>query len=173
MMLRSMRFLGALAILGVGAVHLQQYVGADYQAIPTIGTLFMLNAIGSGIVGIGLLVPIERVLPSRRAPLWIGVLGLTAVAIAAGSLIGLFISESGGLFGFSESGYRTPIVVAIVAEAATILLLAPVVAVSVGRALSNRHEATARQDRRHATRPSDGASSKASGHRGRRARLES
>ena len=56
MILRAMRLFGALAILAVGAVHLQQYIGADYRAIPTIGTLFLLNAIVSAVVGIGLLV---------------------------------------------------------------------------------------------------------------------
>jgi multisubunit Na+/H+ antiporter MnhG subunit len=157
MMWRSMRLLGALAILAVGAVHLQQYIGADYRAIPTIGTSFMLNAIASGIVGLALLVPIERLLASRGALVWIGVFAVTAVGIAAGSLIALFISESGSLFGFSESGYRTPIIVAIVAEAATILLLAPVAAMSVRRARAGRGQATARHDRRRAARADYGA----------------
>jgi hypothetical protein len=156
LILGPMRFLGALAIIAVGAVHLQQYLGADYRAIPTIGTLFMLNAIGAGIVGLGLLVPVERVLPARAAQVWIGVVALIAVAIAAGSLIALFISESGSLFGFSESGYRTPIVVAIIAEAATILLLAPVIAVSLGRALSDRADAIKRRGRRRDARPNYG-----------------
>jgi hypothetical protein len=130
--------LGALALLAAGAVHLQQYLGAGYHSIPTIGTLFVLNAAGSAIVGIGLLAPIERALTPRRAELWIGGLALTAVAIAVASLIALFVSESGSLFGFSETGYRAAIVVAIVAEAATILLLVPVAAVSLGRAFAHR-----------------------------------
>ena len=66
MVMRALRFGGALAILAVGAVHLQQYVGSNYRAIPTVGTLFLLNAISSGIVGIGLLLPIERVAGARR-----------------------------------------------------------------------------------------------------------
>src|SRR5437763_4917040 len=48
MILRSMRFLGALALLAVGAVHLQQYIAADYRAIPTIGPLFLLMQSGRG-----------------------------------------------------------------------------------------------------------------------------
>lgn len=140
MILRTMRILGALAILAVGAVHLQQYIGADYQAIPTIGPLFLLNAIGSGVVGMALLLPVERSLAPRKAHTAIAVLGTGAVAIAIGSLVALFISESGSLFGFTETGYRAAIVVTIIAEAATIVLLGPVAAIALARALARRPE---------------------------------
>ncbi len=43
MIARGMRFFGVLAVLAMGAVHLQQYIGADYRTIPTIGTLFLLT----------------------------------------------------------------------------------------------------------------------------------
>jgi hypothetical protein len=154
---RTLRILGALAVLAMGAVHLQQYIGAGYHAIPTIGTLFLLNAIGSGIVGIGLLLPVERALSARPARATVGALALAAVAMSAAALVSLFISESGSLFGFSESGYRTAIVVAIVAEAATILLLVPVVAVSLGRAFSYRNYANDQQGRDRAARSHYGA----------------
>ena len=36
------RYLGALAVLAVGLVDLQQYFG-PYVQIPTIGTLFLVN----------------------------------------------------------------------------------------------------------------------------------
>src|SRR5204862_1392609 len=55
------RFLGALSLLAVGAVHLQQY-DYLYSAIPTIGTLFLLNFAGAMALGLGLLAPIERLL---------------------------------------------------------------------------------------------------------------
>jgi hypothetical protein len=152
MTVRVMRFLGALAILAVGAVHLQQYI-AGYGAIPTVGTLFMLNTIASGIVGIALLVPMERVSAVRRPDAAIGMLALAGVAIAVGSLVALFISESGSLFGFSESGYRTPIVVAIIAEAATLALLAPVSTVTLARAGSRHREATMRRRASRDSRP--------------------
>jgi hypothetical protein len=128
MMLRAMRFLGAMAILAVGAIHLQQYIGADYRTVPTIGTLFLLNAIGSAIVGVALLLPLERLLPARKARTVIALLAMGGVAIATGSLVSLFISESGSLFGFTEHGYRSAIVIAIIAEGATVLLLSPVAA---------------------------------------------
>jgi hypothetical protein len=150
LVLRSMRLFGALAILAVGAVHLQRYLGAGYQTIPTIGPLFLVNAIAAGIAGFGLLLPVERVMGDRAARGTVAGLALAAVAIAVGSLVALFISETGKLFGFSESGYGTAIVVAIIAEAATIALLGPVAAVSLARAVSPGRAGT--------TRPRDGGS---------------
>jgi hypothetical protein len=134
--LRPMRYLGALALFAVGAVHLQQYLGADYQAIPTIGSLFLLNAIGAAVVGIALLLPVERLMDGRWAQGVVGTLALSAVAIAVGSLVALFISESTSLFGFTEAGYRAAVVVAIIAESGTTMLLAPVATVSLARAFS-------------------------------------
>jgi multisubunit Na+/H+ antiporter MnhF subunit len=145
MLARALRFLGALAILAVGAVHLQQYIGADYRAIPTVGTLFLLNAIAAAIIGVGLLVPVQRFLSGPRADAAVGTLALAAVAIAVGSLLALLISESGGFFGFAESGYRAPIVVAIIAEAATVALLGPIATVSLARAVARRREARTRR----------------------------
>lgn len=152
MIVRAMRSSGALAILGVGAVHLQQY-GAAYRAIPTIGTLFLLNGISSTIVGIGLLVPIERAVAARRANAAVAMLAMAAVAIAVGSLVALFISESGSLFGLSESGYRTPIVIAMVTEVATIALLGPVATVTLARAAARRQGANTRRQGRRGSRP--------------------
>jgi hypothetical protein len=138
MTLRTIRRLGAIAILAVGAVHLQEYYGGDYRVLPTIGPLFMLNAISSAVVAIGLLAPLERILHHRRAELTTGLLAGAGVAIAAGSLIALFVSETGRLFGFSETGYGTAIVLAIIAEALAVLLLTPVAAISLKRAASSR-----------------------------------
>jgi hypothetical protein len=135
MTLQTMRRLGAIALLGVGAVHLQQYLGGGYRSIPTIGPLFLLNAVSSGVVAIALLTPLEGIL-HRRAELTSGLLAGAGLAIAAGSLVALFVSENGTLFGFSETGYGTAIVLAIIAEALAIVLLAPVAAVSLKRAAS-------------------------------------
>jgi multisubunit Na+/H+ antiporter MnhG subunit len=137
MTLRTLRWLGAIAILAIGAVHLQEYL-TGYRSIPTIGTLFMLNAISSAIVGIGLLAPLGRMLESRRAELANGLLAGAGLAIAVGSLIAVFVSESTSLFGFSETGYSAAIVLAIIAEVLAVVLLAPVAAVSLKRAAANR-----------------------------------
>src|SRR5437867_4449622 len=63
----GVRALGALSLLAVGAVHLQQYVTL-YSAIPTIGTLFVLNFAGATALGLGLLAPVERWLPRWSGP---------------------------------------------------------------------------------------------------------
>jgi hypothetical protein len=160
--LRAMRFIGALAVLAVGAVHLQQYIGENYSAIPTIGTLFLLNAIGSAVIGIGLLAPIKRVAADHSADAAIGLLALGAVAIAVGSLVALFISESGGLFGFSESGYRAAIVIAIVAEATTIALLFPVAVLNFAHVVSRRRGTAAQPPSGPASRLGYGAAKQSS-----------
>jgi hypothetical protein len=126
MTLKTLRRLGAITLLIVGAVHLQQYVAGDYSVLPTIGPLFLLNAIGAGIVAIGLLAPIERMLEDRQADLVAGLLTVVSLAIAMGSLVALFIAESRPLFGFMEDGYDMPILIAIVAEVLTTILLVPV-----------------------------------------------
>ncbi len=46
------RYLGAVSILLVGAVHAQQYYDAYFSVVPAIGTLFLLIFIGAGIVAI-------------------------------------------------------------------------------------------------------------------------
>src|SRR5690349_6931518 len=138
MVLRAIRILGGLALLGVGAVHLQQYYVADYSGVPTIGPLFLLNGIGAGLLGVTLLFPIERLIKGRRGDAAVGAVALGGVIFAVGSLAALFISEYVGLFGFMEPGYSLPVVLAIVTEVATLLLLAPVSAKSLSRALGGR-----------------------------------
>lgn len=120
----ALRIGGALAVLVVGAVHLQQY-GAGYSTVPVIGPLFAANFAGAAVLGLGLLIPLERLLPRRSARLVHLLLAVGAIGLAAGSLAGLWLSEHGGLFGFSEHGYREAIVISIAAELATVVLLVP------------------------------------------------
>jgi hypothetical protein len=97
------RVLGAVAVLATGAVHLHQYYG-PYQAIPTIGTLFVVNFVAATVIGVALLAPLEHV-----AGRWAGaVLALATaggIALAAGSFVLLTISERTPLWGFQEPGY--------------------------------------------------------------------
>jgi hypothetical protein len=116
------RYLGALALLAVGLDHLQQYAQDSYSVIPTIGTLFALNFASASLITAGLFAPVQR-LPGRAGRLAVPLLALSGVGVAAGSLAGLFISETSGLFGFMETGYRSAIVVSIVLEVVTIALL--------------------------------------------------
>jgi hypothetical protein len=119
---RGALYLGAVAVLATGVVHIQQYYAADYSTVPTIGTLFFMNFVSAVIVAVGLVAPLGRV----AGPYADAVRSLFAVAgigIAVLSLAALFISESSGLFGFVEHGYRTAITLAIVAEAAAAVCL--------------------------------------------------
>jgi hypothetical protein len=130
------RYLGAASVLAVGAVHAQQYYGAYFSAVPTIGTLFLLSFVGSGAVGAVLLAPIGR-LRSGIRDLILVTAALVGIAIAAGSLAALLVSEHTPLFGFMESGYRTAIVLTLVFDALTTVSLA-VFVVMVARARRRR-----------------------------------
>jgi hypothetical protein len=116
------RVLGALSLLAVGAVHLQQYFDL-YSDIPTIGTLFVLNFVGATIIGLGLLAPVERLL-GRFGNAAVALLALAGIAQAATAFVFLYISERTPLFGFQEPGYDpTAILTSRVSEVATVVFL--------------------------------------------------
>jgi len=118
----AVRVLGALSLLSVGAVHLQQYLDL-YSAIPTIGTLFVLNFAGATALGLGLLLPVERLL-GRFGNAAVALLALGGVGLAATAFVFLLVSEHTPLFGFMEPGYDpTAILASRVAEAVTVLSL--------------------------------------------------
>jgi hypothetical protein len=116
------RVLGAFSLLAVGAVHIHQYEDL-YSAIPTIGTLFIVNFVGATVVGVALLVPIER-LSRRWGPILVAGLALGGIALAAVSYVFLLIAERRPLFGFMEPGYNPDAIRASqVSEIATVALL--------------------------------------------------
>jgi hypothetical protein len=126
------RYLGALAVLATGVAHIEQYAVDNYSTVPAIGTLFLLNFIAAIVIAVGLIAPLRRLTgrftDAVRAVLAVGGIGLAVVSLAA-----LFVSETSGLFGFVEHGYRMAIVVAIVVEvAATVFLAAFLVANGTG-----------------------------------------
>jgi hypothetical protein len=116
------RYLGAISILVVGAIHAQQYYDAYFRVVPTIGTLFLLSFIGAGVVGAVLLSPVRR-LGERLGNLVLALAALGAIGIALGTLVSLLISEYMPLFGFMESGYRLAIVLTLVFDGLTTLFL--------------------------------------------------
>jgi hypothetical protein len=129
---RATLYLGALSVLATGGDHIQQYYGDSYSSVPTIGTLFLLNFVSAVVVAAGLVAPLGRV-AGRHADAIRAIFAVSGIGVAVGSLAGLFISESSGLFGFVEHGYRTPIALAIVAEvAATCFLVVFLVATGTG-----------------------------------------
>jgi hypothetical protein len=136
-----LRALGAMALLGVAADHLYEYFVDGYSVVPTIGTLFLLDGFGAISLAIALITPWHRPLRPRIAETVVVSAALAGIALAAGSLAGLFISESTPLFGFMEFGYRLVIVLAIVAEGATILALGALLAPRIKLVLPAAREA--------------------------------
>jgi hypothetical protein len=116
------RYLGAVSILLVGAVHAQQYYEAYFSVVPTIGTLFLLSFISAGILGTVLFAPVRR-LGRRVGDLILAFAALGAIGIALGTLVSLLISEYTPLFGFMESGYRLAIVLTLVFDVLTTAFL--------------------------------------------------
>jgi hypothetical protein len=118
----TLRYLGAVSIVVVGVVHAQQYYGAYFSVVPTIGTLFLLSFIGSGVVGVVLVAPVRR-LGRSIGDLILVLAALGAIGIALGSLVSLLISEYTPLFGFMESGYRLAVVLALLFDSLATLFL--------------------------------------------------
>jgi hypothetical protein len=118
----TLRFLGALSVLAVGAVHLQQY-NYLYSTIPTIGTLFLLNFVGATAIGLGLLAPVERVL-GRLGEAALALLSLGGIGLSASAFVFLLVAERTPLFGFQEPGYDpTAIMAARVSEIVAVVTL--------------------------------------------------
>ena len=125
------RYLGAVALAGVGVDHLWQFSVDSYSVIPTIGTLFALNFASALLVALGLIAQPQRLI-RRRGGALPALLAAAGVGIALGSFAGLEVSESTGLFGFMESGYRAAIVLSIALDAATVILLSAFLVASWG-----------------------------------------
>jgi len=116
------RYVGAVSILLVGAVHAQQYYEAYFSVVPTIGTLFLLSFIGAGVVGTVLFLPVRR-LGRRVGDLILSLAALGAIGIALGTLVSLLISEYRPLFGFMESGYRLAVELTLLFDGMTTVFL--------------------------------------------------
>jgi hypothetical protein len=111
------RVLGALALLGMGVVHLEQFFAVHYRVVPAIGPLFALNFAGATVLAVLLVSPLGR---SRNfGPL----LALGGMAMALASIVFLLVSENRMLFGFMEYGYRPAIILALASEAAATVFL--------------------------------------------------
>ncbi len=116
------RGLGALSVLAVGVIHLQQYYG-PYAAIPTIGTLFVVNFVAATVIGVALLLPLED-LAGRWAGAVVALVTAGGIALAGGSFVLLLISERRPLFGFQEPGYDpTAIALSRATEIAAVVML--------------------------------------------------
>ena len=116
------RYLGAASLLAVGVDHIEQYYVDYYRAVPTIGTLFVLNFVSALVVSLCLVAPVRRI-AGRFTERALTLLAIGGIGIAGGTLAGLLISENGGLFGFMEVGYRGAIVLSIAFDVAAMAFL--------------------------------------------------
>jgi hypothetical protein len=116
------RYLGAISLVVVGVIHAQQYYYDYFSVVPTIGTLFVLSFVGSGVMAAVLIAPVRR-LGRDRGDLILALAALSGIGIAAGSLVSLMYSEYLPLFGFMESGYRLAIKLTLIFDSLTTVLL--------------------------------------------------
>jgi hypothetical protein len=103
--------LGAVALVGEAAVHVQQYALLMHR-VRWLGPLFLLNAVASIAAVAGLVFR-----PTRSLAAIAGVV-TSAVALAA-----LAVSYGRGIFGWFETGFRTPVELAVVTELGAVLCL--------------------------------------------------
>ena len=108
--------LGALALAGEAAVHVQQYASGLHE-VRWIGPLFLANAVA-------LVVVIGALAYNRTREL----AALAGIVISVLALVSLVISYGNGLFGYHEGGFRTAIALAIIAEGAAVILLSAALA---------------------------------------------
>ncbi len=137
--LRVTRALGALSLLVVGGVHLEQYTVAHFSVVPTIGSLFLVNFIAATTFGLILLIPIRATVGWRRL-VFDSLAAVSGIAVAGGALVALLVSEQTPLFGFMEYGYRLEIVIALASEAVAIVSLGIFIAWAARRARRLRAE---------------------------------
>ena len=102
---------GAAALAGEAAVHIQQYASVLHN-VRGLGPLFLLNAAMSIAAIVGLAFRPTRSLAA-----------LAGVAISAVALAALVVSYGRGLFGWFETGFRTPVEFAVVTEISAVIFL--------------------------------------------------
>jgi hypothetical protein len=109
----ALRILGAVLLAGMGWIHLHLWLNG-YRTIDWIGPAFLLNAIaGFGLAALLLVIP-------RQLLAWVAGLGaLTAL----GTLGGLLLATTVGLFGFVESTAADLWWTSLWVEVATVVVL--------------------------------------------------
>jgi hypothetical protein len=112
----GLRAVGAVALLVMAGVHLQRLLGAGYDQIPTIDTLFWINVASGTLLAVAILISGQ----------WL--VALCGAAVSAGAIVALLISHTSGLFGFTEPSYGGAVLVALVSEGIAVAALLGVVA---------------------------------------------
>jgi hypothetical protein len=119
----ALRVLGTLLLAGMGWIHLHLWLDG-YRTIDVIGPAFLLNAIaGFGLAALLLVTP-------RALLAWVAALGAVT---ALGTLGGLLLATTVGLFGFKESTDADLWWTSFWVEVAAAVVLAPLAALAARR----------------------------------------
>ncbi len=109
----TLRYVAAALVFVVAAVHYQQYIDQLNQ-VKTIGVLFLLNAAGGAALTVGLLL---------RDTTFNRLSALGSIPLCLGSLVSIVLAMGGGIFGYQEPDWRTPVIIAVAAEVAAVSVL--------------------------------------------------
>ena len=107
---RLTRLLGAALLIAGGLIHYDLWE-AGYRHIPRIGPLFIANFVLSIAIAGALVV-------TGRATV-----ALAGIVLAAGSLVGLVLSRTVGVLGFTETGWTPQAISTLGSEVGAILTL--------------------------------------------------
>jgi len=113
--------LGAGALAGEAAVHVQQYASLLHE-VRWIGPLFLANAAACVVTIIGLAYGRTRALAA-----------LAGVVISVLALGSLAVSYGHGLFGWQEGGFRTAVAIAVITEVCAVILLSAALTTAAAR----------------------------------------
>jgi hypothetical protein len=122
-LLWALRVLGAALLAAMGWIHLDLWTDG-YRTIDVIGPAFLLNT----IAGFGLAV-LLLVTPRALVP-WVAAVGALT---ASGTLAGLLLATTVGLFGFTESTAARLWWESFWVEVAAVVVLAALALLSRGR----------------------------------------
>ena len=119
--------IGAVLTILAGLLHLKLWGGqTGYHVVPTIGPLFLIQAISGIALGLILLVTMRLFVV------------LACFGLMAGTALGLFLSVQVGLFGFQETWgapyAKSSVIVEIVGA---VLLLAAAIPLAMARGSKN------------------------------------
>jgi hypothetical protein len=115
-----LRAVGALLLAAAGAIHLYLW-STGYDSIDWIGPLFLVNAIGAFVLAVAVLIT------PRRLLFWPAGAG---ALLQIGTLGGLILSSTVGLFGFVESSAASYYWESVIVESVGFILLAALAGLS-------------------------------------------
>lgn len=109
----AVRIVGAALLVTMGVIHLKLWFDG-YRSVPWIGPLFLANAVLGALAALAVLLT-----PTR----WFGWISLLSGLLMLGTLGGLLLSLTVGLFGFYETMSAPLVVPTIAVESAGFVVL--------------------------------------------------